>query len=101
MSRRRLRVVARYEPEDLVPLKAVAEELGVSQQQLKDQAKRDEFPELLRVHSRHYLVRAQDFADWKAGRWTRAEVAIAQMKVEAVKALQRQRIARERQESQA
>ena len=68
MAERRPRPVTNYRAEELVPLTVVAEELHVSLQRLKDLAKRDEFPELLRVTSRHYLMRAKDFAQWKAWR---------------------------------
>jgi len=74
-----------YCADDLVPLSEVAAELHTTVPSLKEQAKRGDFPELLRVNRANYLVKAKDLAAWKAGRWTRAEEATGWLKANAAK----------------
>lgn len=73
-----------YRPEDLLPFAVVCAELHPTPAKLRRMARRGQFPPLLRVTTRHQLVRRADLEAWKAGRWTVAEQVRAASVVEAV-----------------
>lgn len=66
-----------------MPLRVVAGELSIAERKLRKMSLRGEFPSLLKVTCKHYLVRRADYESWKAGRWT-SEIAVrAAMVVDA------------------
>lgn len=71
--------------EDFVDLRDVCAELLMEPQKAVRLSRLGKFPPMLRVTSRHYLIRRGDLAEWKAGRWTNAEQARAALVVEAVR----------------
>ena len=52
---------------------------------LRRMAQRGEFPELLHVTGRHYLVRRQDYAIWQQSRMTSGEAARAKLQEERIR----------------
>ena len=72
-------------PEDFVALLDVCAELLLKPRQAVRLSRLGKFPPLLRVTSRHYLLRRSDLAEWKAGRWTTAEQSRAALVLEAVR----------------
>lgn len=72
-------------PEDFLALTEVCAELLIEPRKAVRLSRLGKFPPLLRVTSRHYLIRRSDLAQWKAGRWTTAEQARAAIVLEAVR----------------
>src|SRR5262245_10818455 len=60
-------------------------------QRLRRKAKRGDFPQLLKVDQRQYLVRRAQFEDWKAGRWTMEEATRTALVVETAREAVRNR----------
>jgi hypothetical protein len=71
--------------EDFVELREACAELLIEPRKAVRLSRLGKFPPLLRVTSRHYLIRRSDLAQWKAGRWTTAEQARAAIVLEAVR----------------
>lgn len=70
---------------EFLPLTEVAAALHASPQKLLRMARRGDFPALLRVTTKHYLVRRDDLEAWKAGRWTSTDEVRAALVLEAVR----------------
>ena len=48
----------------------VAQELQLSVAELRKMAERGEFPQMLQVTTRRFLIRKQEYLDWREDRWT-------------------------------
>ena len=70
---------------ELVPLRAVAAQLHVDPARLRRMSLAGEFPALLRITRKHYLVRRAELEAWQAGRWTTESAARAALVAEAVR----------------
>lgn len=70
---------------EFVPLRAVAAELCTTPAHLRRMALAGDFPALLRVSRKHYVVRRHEVDAWKAGRWTTEATARAAIVAEAVR----------------
>lgn len=70
---------------EFVSLRAVAAELCTTPAHLRRMARAGDFPPLLRVTRKHYVVGREAFAAWKAGRWTTEATARAAIVAEAVR----------------
>ncbi|MFN6192961.1 MAG: hypothetical protein ACK53T_06645 [Planctomycetota bacterium] len=70
---------------EFVPLVQVAAELHTTPAQLRRRSLAGDFPPLLRVSAKHYLLRRVDLQAWQAGRWTTEAAARAAIVAEAVR----------------
>jgi len=65
-------------PSELVELASVAAELKIARAKLRAMSLRGEFPALLKVTQKHYLVNRAEVEAWKSNRWTRPALLAAE-----------------------
>jgi hypothetical protein len=81
---------------EFMPLAAAAADLHLTLKHLRRLATKGQFPQLLKVTAKHYLVRRVDFDQWKASRFTKSISTAAAVQAEAPKAVNRRAAPRRR-----